>query len=160
MNYSQIITNPMQQAILAILLVSAGFSTGYTVSDHQETTEKRAVVIEEQLRNFDQFSYKAQEINAMMEETLANPTEETLRAANNMLKINYANWEHREYGENKELFHEYRIACQDVIDNLQETGVADITEMTTLYTELVPSAKQVHEENVKINEQTPFLWTQ
>lgn len=150
MSYSHVITNPLQQAILAILLMAASFSTGYSVSDHQ--AEEQATVLEEQFRSFDQFSYKAPEVNAMMQETFANPTEERLRVTNNRLKINYANWEHREFGENKELFHDYRLACQAVIDDLQETGQADTSKMNRLYSELVPDV-----ENVKVNEE--FFWT-
>jgi len=151
MSYSQIVTNPLQQAILAILLVSAGFSTGYTTSDQHNT-----FVLEDQLKDFDQFSYKAQEVNAMMLDVLENPTEDSLKMVNNRLKINYANWEHREYGDNKELFHKYRLACQDVIDNLQENGVADTTEMETIYSELVPSSKKSNEHRININ--APFIF--
>ncbi len=158
MNYSQVITNPIQQAILAILLVSAGFSTGYTVSDHQGTPEAQAVIIEEQLRDFDQFSYKAQEVDAMMQDVISNPTETNMRMANNKLKINYANWEHREYGENKELFSEYRIACQVVIDDMQSGKLADTTEMNLLYNELVPTTNEIHKEPLKISNSYPFLW--
>lgn len=152
MSYTNVVTNPIQQAIIALILIASGFSAGHSVQD-------QTVSLDEQFNEFDQFSYKAQEVNNMMQDTLANPTEERLRVANNRLKINYANWEHREYGENKELFHEYRVACQGVIDDLQERGEADTTEMNTLYAELVPSSQESHEENVKINKDAMFFWT-
>lgn len=74
----------------------------------------------ERLREFDSFSYKAQEVNAMMQEVLSNPTGKNLRKANDILKIIFANWESREHGENKELFHKYCLAWQEVIDNIMQ----------------------------------------
>jgi len=150
MSYTGILSNPIQQAFLAVLLIAAGFSTGYTVSEQEQP-----VTVSEQLQDFDQFSEKAQEVNNMMQATLSNPTEERLRMTNNKLKINYANWERREYGDNKELFHEYRLACQDVIDTMQAGKQADTTEMYRLYYMLVPE-EQTQKQNLNIN--SPFLW--
>lgn len=150
MSYTTILSNPIQQAFIAVLLIAAGFSTGYTV-----TEKEQPATVSEKLQNFDQFSEKAQEVNNMMQATLSNPTEERLRMTNNKLKINYANWEHREYGDNKELFHDYRLACQDVIDDMQAGKQVDTTEMYRLYYMLVPN-EHVQEQNVNVN--TPYLW--
>lgn len=122
-----------QQVGLAVLTLIFGCTAGYSATgEHIEIQEPQT---------YDAFSPKAYEVHQYMEKILANPTEDNLRYANNHLKVSIKNWEEREYGENKELFHEYRLACQDVIDGYQE-GESEarikvkMDKMDKLYNEL------------------------
>lgn len=122
-----------QQLSLAVLTLIIGCTAGYTVS---EVDSRNIDDI-----NIDIFSIKAKEVNEYINEVLANPTERNLRNANNHLKISIKSFEEREYGDNKELFHEYRLACQDVIDGYQagdsEAQIKVKTDkMNNLYNEL------------------------
>lgn len=129
MKYIQIIED--HQLLMAVLVICAAFGAGYSASDIGQPLEK-------QLESFDPFSYKAsEEVRPYMDNVLANPTEGKLRDANNYLKISVKNWESRESGENKELFREYRIACQDVIDDIQAGKQPDTSKMDEKYNELI-----------------------
>jgi hypothetical protein len=128
MNYTKMIED--HQLFMAVLVICAALGAGYTASDVGQPLEK-------QLESFDPFAYKASEdVKPYMDKVLANPTDEKLREANNYLKISVKNWESRESGENKELFHEYRIACQNVIDDMQAGKTADTSKMDEKYSEL------------------------
>jgi len=68
-----------------------------------------------QPQNFDQFSYKAQEVDAVMKEFMLNPSRDNQISVHNDLVITYGNWADREYGANKEAFKSYLNACDDVV---------------------------------------------
>lgn len=139
MNVSKMIENltPLEQVGIILALLFGTFGAGYTAS---EVNQPQAV---DELNNFDVFAYKAQEeVKPVMDNVLAYPTDNNLREANNYLKISVKNWESRETGENKELFKEYRIACQEVIDSIQAEESNSITEV---------KIKEMNEAYLKLN---------
>jgi len=139
MNVSKMIENltPLEQVGIILALLFGTFGAGYTAS---EVSQPQAV---DELNNFDVFAYKAQEeVKPVMDNVLAYPTDNNLREANNYLKISVKNWESREIGENKELFKEYRIACQEVIDSIQAEESNSITEV---------KIKEMNEAYLKLN---------
>lgn len=139
MNVTKMIENltPLEQVGIILALLFGTFGAGYTAS---EVSQPQAV---DELNNFDVFAYKAQEeVKPVMDNVLAYPTDNNLREANNYLKISVKNWESRETGENKELFKEYRIACQEVIDSIQAEESNSITEV---------KIKEMNEAYLKLN---------
>ena len=139
MNVSKMIENlsPLEQVGILLALLFGTFGAGYAAS---EVSQPQAV---DELNNFDVFAYKAQEeVKPVMDNVLAYPTDNNLREANNYLKISVKNWESREIGENKELFKEYRIACQEVIDSIQAEESNSITEV---------KIKEMNEAYLKLN---------
>jgi ClpP class serine protease len=139
MNVSKKIENltHFEQVGIILALLFGTFGAGYTAS---EVSQPQAV---DELNNFDVFAYKAQEeVKPVMDNVLAYPTDNNLREANNYLKISVKNWESRETGENKELFKEYRIACQEVIDSIQAEESNSITEV---------KIKEMNEAYLKLN---------
>jgi hypothetical protein len=148
------------QLYTAIFMVLSAFSGGYGVAnvDHTPLSEDITKSYVDEAQTFDIFSSKATEVSTLMNKTLSNPTEYNLRSANNQLAVIEWRWLSNNDGKNKELFSEYLNECQKVIDDLQENGEAYPSNMKELYSELVPSSKESPNENVKMNEQTPFLW--
>lgn len=139
MNVSKMIENlsPLEQVGILLALLFGTFGAGYAAS---EVSQPQAV---DELNNFDVFAYKAQEeVKPVMDNVLAYPTDNNLREANNYLKISVKNWESRETGENKELFKNYRIACQKVIDSIQAEESNSITEV---------KIKEMNEAYLKLN---------
>lgn len=140
MKYQKAIENltPFQQIGIILTLLCGIFGAGYTAS---EVSQPQTI----ELNNFDVFAYQAkEEVKPVMDNVLVYPTDANLREANNYLKISVKNWESRETGENKELFREYRIACQEVIDSIQaeesnSVTEAKIKEMNAAYIKLNPN---------------------
>lgn len=128
MNVTKTIENitPFQQLIMALVAICASFgAVGYTASDIGQPQ-----TITEELSDFDVFAYQAKvDVKPMMNKVLNNPTDSNLLYANNHLAISIKNFESRETGENKELFKEYRIACQEVIDSIQAGEKNSVTEV-------------------------------
>jgi hypothetical protein len=122
-NYTQVISKltNFDKVCLAILVITASFGAGYSVS-HQPNEKQ-----------FDQFSYKALEVNAVMQDFIKNPSEEKRISVHNSLVITYGNWAYRTSGANKELFQKYLIACQDVTDSSSKENV---NKMNSLYNQL------------------------
>jgi len=125
-NITRYITNmpQFQQVLIAFLLV---FSAGYAVSDSSTSPDE----------TFDVFSYKAQEINGLMEYAFEYPSEDNLRTINNKLAIIEWRWLSQNEGGNKELFTEYLDSCQLVIDEMQAGKEADISQMNKLKNKLI-----------------------
>jgi len=121
------------QLFTAIFLTLSSFTGGYSAADIDFTQ-----VQVEEVHTFDVFSYKAHEVDNLMEAALASPTRDNLRTMNNHLHLGLQNWANRHNGENKELFNDYLDACKLVIDEKQAGH--DITdekaEMDKLYNEL------------------------
>lgn len=125
MNVTKVIEKltPLEQVGIILTLLFGIFGAGYTAS---EVSQPQTI----ELNNFDVFAYQAkEEVKPVMDNVLVYPTDANLREANNYLKISVKNWESRETGENKELFKEYRIACQDVIDSIQAEESNSVTEL-------------------------------
>lgn len=121
------------QLFTAIFLTLSSFTGGYSAADIEFTPTQA-----EEIQTFDIFSYKALEVNDLMDAALANPTEDNLRTMNNHLHLGLQNWANRHEGDNKELFQDYLDACKLVIDEKQAGyGIKDEkSEMNKLYQEL------------------------
>jgi hypothetical protein len=141
MNVTKMIENltPLEQVGIILALLFGTFGVGYTAS---EVSQPQAV---DELANFDVFAYQAKtDVKPMMDKVLNNPTDSNLLYANNHLAVSVKNFESRETGENKDLFREYRIACQDVIDSIQAGEKNSVTEakikkMDAAYIKLNPN---------------------
>lgn len=121
----------------ALFIAFIGCAAGYTVSEANVTQSPAHV---DEVQTFDEFSYKAPEVNTLMQATLSNPTEERLLSANNNLAIMSWGWVSRHDGANKGLFIDYLAACRLVIDEAQAGhDITDETkEMNKLYGMLNP----------------------
>lgn len=120
-----------QQFGAVLLVLAAVFASGYAASNmtHDSLTSE--------LTAFDQFAYKAEEVDKMMQMTIENPTKYNLISTNNELVIVYRGWAMGETGENKELFLEYLDACILVIDDMQAGNEPDVSLMNEKYSELI-----------------------
>ena len=140
MNFTKTLTNltSFQQLCAAVLLIVVGVGAGYTVSvsTHANVQTHENVPIDQQFRDFDIFAYKSQEVDAMMQKVIANPTEYNKMYAHDELIIVYRSWAEGESGKNKQVFLGYLYACLGVVDSPTPDHIADLTEMNQLKQQL------------------------
>ena len=112
------ITNFKKEIIvaLALILIGAGVSASYEAP-------------------YNPYESRVSQIDVMMTELIANPTEANIDAAYWTL-WDYGQWSGRNYYDGKENFEAYLEACNDVRLSLKTGENADIREMNRLKNKL------------------------
>lgn len=120
---SILLTKAKTELTLALALVLLTAFLGSNVSNHTQ-------------KEYNPYSDKAQEVNAMMQGVLTNPSETNLETAQNNIFYDYAPWAKRQNDSQKEEFLSYLEACNQVIISMSKGQQPDTSKMDELYNNL------------------------